>query len=147
MKYKLYNADFNEETGISTATIITDLGLFSGQSKLHEEDKDICSKFSGCMFAEARAIIKYGKMIIKVQKEKVKNLKILIDNLENMNNYNKNSVEARFIRKNYFIELNKLNKYKSNLNGLKNNLYNDMKNYREVHNAMLKKIHKEPNKK
>lgn len=144
MNWKLYDANFDEETGISTASIITDLGIFNGKSKLHEEDKDISSKFTGCKYAEMRAVIKYGKMIARIQKEKVNNLKLLINNLEKINNYNSKSAEARFIRKTYFMELEKLNKYNKNLKGLKEKLYNNIKNYRENYNKAIKKLHKEP---
>ena len=42
--------------------IDTDLGAFIGQAKLHDEDKDYASKYTGCRYAETRATIKYLKM-------------------------------------------------------------------------------------
>lgn len=58
----LIKADYNENTGISNVMIDTDLGAFTGQAKLHDEDKDYASKYTGCRYAETRATIKYLKM-------------------------------------------------------------------------------------
>lgn len=58
----LIEADYNEETGVSTVMIDTDLGAFYGKAKLHDEDKDYASKYTGCRYAETRATIKYLKM-------------------------------------------------------------------------------------
>lgn len=58
----LIKADYNEETGVSTVMIDTDLGAFYGKAKLHDEDKDYASKYTGCRYAETRATIKYLKM-------------------------------------------------------------------------------------
>lgn len=58
----LIKADYNENTGVSNVMIDTDLGAFTGQAKLHDEDKDYASKYTGCRYAETRATIKYLKM-------------------------------------------------------------------------------------
>lgn len=58
----LIKANYNEETGVSTVMINTDLGAFFGKAKLHPEDKNFASKYTGCRYAETRAIIKYLKM-------------------------------------------------------------------------------------
>ena len=58
----LIKADYNENTGVSNVMIDTDLGAFVGQAKLHDEDKDYASKYTGCRYAETRATIKYLKM-------------------------------------------------------------------------------------
>ena len=59
---RLIKADYNENTGVSNVMIDTDLGAFIGQAKLHDEDKDYASKYTGCRYAETRATIKYLKM-------------------------------------------------------------------------------------
>ena len=58
----LIKADYNENIGVSNVMIDTDLGAFTGQAKLHDEDKDYASKYTGCRYAETRATIKYLKM-------------------------------------------------------------------------------------
>jgi hypothetical protein len=62
----LINSDYNEETGVSKVLIDTDLGSFYGFAKLHPEDSDYASKFTGCRYAEIRATIKYLKMKQKI---------------------------------------------------------------------------------
>lgn len=58
----LIKANYDENTGVSNVMIDTDLGAFIGQAKLHDEDKDYASKYTGCRYAETRATIKYLKM-------------------------------------------------------------------------------------
>ena len=89
------------------------------------------SNFFGCRIAELRAVTKYGQKKIKLLQNKIDTYKNLIDNLERMNGYNKNSVEARFIRKQYFISLDKLNRWTNSLNNLKDSIYTSMKNFRK----------------
>ena len=38
---KIIYSNFDETTGISTVTILTKIGEFTGTSKLHDEDKKI----------------------------------------------------------------------------------------------------------
>lgn len=110
MKWKLKYSNFDEETGISKVIISTSLGDFEGQSYLHEEDRDIMSQFTGCRYAELRAVMKFARAKIRNQQIKVSTLKNLIENLEKINNYDKDAAAARFIRKTYFIEQERLDK-------------------------------------
>lgn len=140
MQWELLDSKFDSETGISKVVVKTELGVFEGTSKLHEEDKDIKSIFQGCRYAEIRAMIKYGKAKARAYKNKVDILKEVIDNMEKLNNYQKNSVEARFIRKQYFIKLDTLNQLNLQIKALENGLYNQMKNYRQERENFMKKI-------
>lgn len=101
---------FDQESGISTVIIDTDLGVFTGKSTLHEEDRDIKSIFQGCKYAEMRAMIKYGKEKIKLLKIKVKTLEEIINGMEKLNDYDKNCHEARYLRKQYYIKKDILEK-------------------------------------
>ncbi len=136
---KLKSAEYDVNTGISTAIIKTELGTFTGTTKLHEEDKDIVSNFAGCEYAEMRAIIKYAKAKIQEQRIKVKTLENAKLTIEQLKGYEKNSPESRQIRKLYFIELNKLNQYKERLEFLKSNLYTQMKDRRQKIKEILDK--------
>lgn len=136
---KLKSAEYDMNTGISTAIIKTELGTFTGTTKLHEEDKDIVSNFAGCEYAEMRAIIKYAKAKIQEQRIKVKTLENAKLTIEQLKGYEKNSPESRQIRKLYFIELNKLNQYKERLEFLKSNLYTQMKDRRQKIKEILDK--------
>lgn len=142
MKWKIISADFNKDTGISYVKIDTDLGVFEGKSILHKEDEDIVSNFEGCRYAELRAVTKYIKAKIRNQKIKVETLNNLIINMEHLYNYAKNTPEARFTRKQYYLELKKLKDLKDILKRLQNRILEDMKGYRELHTKAMEKMNK-----
>jgi len=129
-----------DENGISYATIMTELGAFNGTCKLHDEDKDIVSEFQGCRWAEMRAGIKYLQEKVKLLKIKVDTLENLINTLSLVKGYEKDSVEARYLRKQYFINKNEYQIKKKNIQKIKENLYNSMKYYRKDKEDFLNKI-------
>lgn len=139
---KLIYSNYDKETGISTATISTPLGRFTATSKLHEEDKDIESNFTGCKYAEARAIAKYGKERIRIQKIKVKTLEDTIKTIENIKNYDKNSLEARMLRKQYFIAQSVLIDWIARVSSLEDKLYSEMQNRKTIIDAIQNKYGK-----
>jgi hypothetical protein len=140
---KLISSNYDKETGISTATISTPLGNFTGITKLHEEDKDIESNFTGCKYAEARAIAKYAKAHIKNLKLQIKTLENTIKVLESLKDYNKNSVEARAVRKQYFILQANLVDWIARVDSLEEKLYSEMQNRKQIINAIKEKYSKE----
>lgn len=147
MKYKLIDSSFNEKNGISYVKIKTKLGIFEGTAKRHPEDTDIQSNFFGCKLAELRAIKKFFLKNRKEIKNKQLFLENLINNLQLLKNYNHNSVEARFVRKQYFIfqkELQKIDKETLFLDIQIKTLSN---NYRETLNNVYKKIEENRRKK
>ena len=141
-KWTVKDANFDENTGISTVTITTFLGDFLGKSKLHEEDRDLISNYVGCQYAEWRAAIKFFKAIIKHQETKVETLKNLINNLRQLKGYNENAKEMRYIRKQYYLTVQRLTTLYNTYEDLQNRLYEDMQTYRDKHNAFLEKINK-----
>ena len=76
-------SDYNETTGVSKVTILTDIGAFDGYASLHPEDKDIESNFAGCRYAEMRANIKYMKMKKKIFEAQIKILKSVYNQTKN----------------------------------------------------------------
>lgn len=73
---KIINSNYDEQTGISTVTIGTKYGQFTGKARLHPNDITIASKIAGCRYAEFRATIKYLKA---EQKDLKQQLKTFID--------------------------------------------------------------------
>ena len=65
MFYKLMESHYLPESGESIAIIKTKYGDFAGYAKLHPEDFDIKSEFTGCAFAETRAIAKAHRAELK----------------------------------------------------------------------------------
>ena len=90
MKWKIKDAWFAKETGISSVTISTRLGLFNGSSLVHPDDKDIASEFEGCRYAEGRAAIEYLKEEKRITIIKLETLKDLYKNYEQMKYFSEN---------------------------------------------------------
>lgn len=147
MKYKLIDSSFNEKNGISYVKIKTKLGIFEGIAKRHPEDMDIQSNFFGCKLAELRAIKKFFLKNKKEIKNKQLFLENLISNLQLLKNYNHNSVEARFVRKQYFILQKELQKIDKEILFLDIQIKTLSNNYRETLNNVYKKIEENRRKK
>ena len=78
-KITLIYSNFDENTGVSVATIETALGRFTGKSVLREEDKKIASTFCGCRYAELKAVRQYLKALLRVQKAELQTLNNLFN--------------------------------------------------------------------
>lgn len=111
MIYSFIGSNYNEETGVSTVTIGTKWGMFTGSTKLHEKDKDNVSQIFGGELAETKAIIKALKARVKEINSQLK----VVNNIEH---------NFRQIKKinfpNYTYKVignisNQLNKEKTNL--------------------------------
>lgn len=75
---KLFDSNYDEESGISFVEIETDYGHFCGYSFLSDDDKEIASSFLGCELAEYRAIIQYFEkclMRVDIQIKCIEDLK------------------------------------------------------------------------
>lgn len=65
LRAKLSNSTFDSETGISTVTVKTKRGTYTGVAKVHPEDKEIQSKYTGLRIAEMKAMCKAYKDELK----------------------------------------------------------------------------------
>lgn len=98
MKYKLINSNYDKNSGISIATIATNEGLFTGQSKLLDCDKDIESSFAGCEYAEIKAELKYLRYKRKLIKNQLKGLNDFYKNICKSKKFNEKGFEATRLR-------------------------------------------------
>ena len=97
---KLISAQYlPEENGDSIAIISTDLGMFHGIARIHEEDRDVESEFIGCHIAESKAYVKYLKEKIKILNIKIKALKDFEKMIKNLKEYKPHSRENRKLRR------------------------------------------------
>ena len=135
---KIIYSNFDETTGISTVTILTKIGEFTGTSKLHNEDKNISSSFAGCRYAEIRAIIKYYKKKLENINNQIKGLDDCRKIIENLKDYNEYSVENRRIRRRLYELKSEKQKIKMCIDNLRNKLI-DLMNQREKVLATLNK--------
>lgn len=146
MFYKLIDSAYRPETGESIATIRTKYGDFVGYAKVHPEDSDIESEFTGCAFAETRAIAKAHKVELKEKRIKLKAYIDLEKEVKQMKGYNPHSVESRRLRRKIY-ELDKEIKEKADiLKNLHSKIIEDSERKRktlqhleEVHNRRMGK--------
>lgn len=95
---RIEKSNYNEKTGISTVTIKTGIGSFTGTSKLWECDKDAASSYFGCFCAEIKARKRYTR---ELRKQKQNRLNILRSTYKALQcgEFNANSPEMRRFRK------------------------------------------------
>lgn len=99
MNFKLIRSHFNEETGISSATIATDLGFFTGYAKLAEEDREMVSTFCGCRYAELRAMLKYIRKRVSLYSHKIQTLNNYLLYLKSRKDFEEGSLECKKLYK------------------------------------------------
>ena len=136
MKIKMIKSNFDEITGISEVTIATDIGEFSGTSKLHDEDRNISSSFAGCQYAEMRAVIKYMKRKIHDLDMQIKGLTDFQSSLKCRKDYNYISIENSKARRRIY----ELNKQKEIWEKRINSLYERMLRNMEQREKVIEKI-------
>lgn len=136
MKIKMIKSNFDEITGISEVTIATDIGEFSGTSKLHDEDRNISSSFAGCQYAETRAVIKYMKRKMHDLDMQIKGLTDFQSSLKCRKDYNHISIENSKARRRIY----ELNKQKEIWKKRMNSLYGRMLRNMEQREKVIEKI-------
>lgn len=85
--YKILSSHCDFESGISTVTIGTDLGAFTGVSPCQDADRENFSQFFGCEIAELKAWRKYAKARKAVENTKLKALKEYAYRMEHTRNF------------------------------------------------------------
>jgi pantothenate synthetase len=136
--FKVKMANYDKTSGVSIVTIITELGEFTGVSRLHEDDKENASSFFGCEIAEMRALIAYSKRNQLITSHQYKAIKDMYKNLEQMKDFNKESVEARKIRRKLYELSEEWRQWKDNVKSLEANIAAKC----VARDAMMKNIHK-----
>ena len=136
---KLFKYDFNPDTGISTVTLKSKRGLFTGTAKVHPEDKEVQSKFFGLNTAEKKALQKLYKEELKREKiilETIKRVqKDLQENLHDTGSYDDYVILSTLRKRLYFMERNHSNNItilKDSLEGLKKSLAKDKEYLKKI---------------
>ena len=137
MKIELIDSKYDIDSGISYAKIRTDYGEFEGYAKLHDEDKDIASRYAGCQYAETRAVLKYMKHRIKILAYQIKALINCQKQMERRAAYNPQSVEGRALRKQIYILQAERKDWQSKYNSLHEKLYFAMDNRQKIVEKMI----------
>ena len=121
-KYHIATAEYNEDTGFSLIEISTPIGSFFGDARLNPEDKEAGydSRFFGCQLAELRAVIKYYKALVRIEKEIYKREVNFLNTLRQAKEYDNDAFYAKRLKKKCRITENE-----------KNNLIRDLKALQE----------------
>lgn len=110
---KLFKHNFDPDTGISTVTLKSKRGLFTGTAKVHPEDKEVQSGFFGLHTAENKALRKLYKEELKREKiilETIKRVqKDLQENLHDTGSYDDYVILSTLRKRLYFMERNHSN--------------------------------------
>ena len=101
-KYNIIKSTYSN--GITNVVISTPYGNFSGKARLNPEDKENYeSKFFGESLALRRACIKYYRMIVRIEKEKIKDKECFLSTLSQSKNYDETSFYVKRLKKDLFI--------------------------------------------
>ena len=116
---KFISSSFDFDTGISEV-VVQHLGKkFIGTAKLHPDDKDKVSNYTGCQIAEMRATIKALKYERKIAKNKSDMALDFIKSVENYTKFNKEDESA----KSMYRQLNRRIKEVNDITDQINELY------------------------
>ena len=138
IQMKTIASDYNEETGLSTVTIDTDLGNFIGYASLHPEDAEIASHYAGCRYAEMRAVIKYMKAKIKIAKYQLEPLQRIYNILINKN-YDQNNKGIKLLEKEIYILEDDIQTFDNYIESLLKRLNDAINSRPEVVRKMMEK--------
>lgn len=147
MKWKIKNAVYDKEDGISCVTISTKLGLYDGVSCVHPDDMDIASEFEGCRYAELRAVISFFKDEINILKIKIETLQDLLTNYQSMKYYSDNKKEIKCLKSRLNDLIERKERLEKNIEAIKKHINYSIENYRADHEHFIEAINKNKDKK
>lgn len=145
---KFITSDYNSETGLSKV-IIKHMGIvFSGEAKLHPEDKQYGSMYTGCTIAEIRATIKALRYELKSAEDETRYCKNLVNSCTSCKNFNKYSKSSKVLFRQYNRRVKRVQDIKDEIKDLKeqlNTIIEARNKYIEKKKAIVKEAAKEVN--
>ena len=116
--------------------------LFTGNAKLHPEDKDKMSEFTGCRYAEIRATIKALKHERNVLKAEAEDCRKMIKACSQDKRWDPKSPTAKVAYRQLNIRIKKVNKLTEEINqlmfGLEKSIWSDGVISNALHNRKQK---------
>ncbi len=109
LRVKLSNSVFDPVSGKSIVTVKTKRGTYTGFAKVHPDDEEIQSKYTGLRIAEMKAVR-------KAYKDELKREKIILHTIERMtkdiiNNIHDNSYDEYLIMRTIRLRFHFMTKY------------------------------------
>lgn len=139
---KIIYSNYDNNTGVSTITIQTPKGRFTGISLLHDEDKDYASEITGCSYAEIKAHMKMVAADIKELKSNLSAFEKFYNNISTSNSFDEKSYIARKLRKEIFRLKEKINLYEQLKTAMHNTLMSNMENRQKKLEAFYRKVNR-----
>lgn len=118
---------FHPQTGESVVALADKNGVYTGQARLHPDDKDYASEFAGCRLAERRAWIQYLRKECRRKQIMLNTIKDLMKDIDiNCDCYIDPKVKRRFNLKLRDYS-NEISEFKEAINTLQTETAKDIK--------------------
>lgn len=127
-----------EHNGNSYCEVLHKGERYIGHAKLHPEDKDKASRYTGCRFAEMRAEIKALKAEYKKEKAACEECRKFVKACTQYKNFDKESPTAKAMFRQLNQRIKRVNKLADEINKKLNNLDMAIRQKEIVHNALQK---------
>lgn len=96
-RVKIINEVYDNVSHVSSTTILTPLGKFTGEARLHPNDP-YPSPLAGTTYSYGRALIAYNNARIAQYAAQAKTLETVMERCAAMRNYNPKSAESHMMR-------------------------------------------------
>ena len=135
----LLSSYFNPETGKSIVEVKHKKKIYHGVARLHPDDMDKASKYTGCRYAELRAEIKALKEEHKKEKIICEEIHKFVRACSQYKNFDETSPTARAIYRQLNRRINKVNKIADLINKKLSDLDIAIRQKEIVSNALQRK--------
>lgn len=126
-KYTIIKEDFDTNTGITTVTINTDCGAFTGSVKLDDADAQYPSIYHASELALSKALRKYAKQMVIITREKLQPLYAVMEQCLFINHHSEHQVygKATFLIRKEIMKLeDELKLWKARVNAISTTIIN-----------------------
>ena len=98
-RIKFKTAEYDEVTGVSKVVIETDLGTFTGVSRIHPDDLDFSSPIFGCRLAELRADRQYCLALARKYRAKADALNDFYKQMQNTRTFQNSAFYVKCLQR------------------------------------------------
>ena len=136
---KLVNSFFYKDSGISICEVKYKGELYDGKARLHPEDADLASKYTGCRYAELRAEIKALKAEYKEEKAACEECRKFVKACTQYKNFDNESPTAKAMFRQLNRRIKRVNDLADKINQKMMDLDMAIKQKDIVHKALERK--------
>ena len=139
---QLLSSYFDEKTGKSVVVVKHKKQLYEGTAKLHPEDKEKASKYTGCRYAELRAEIKALKEEHQKEKNACEEVHKFVKACSQYTNFDETSPTAKAVYRQLHRRIKRVNDLADLINKKMQDLDIAIRQKEIVSNALQQKIKK-----